>query len=152
MVILAAVGAAVVACVVGILIAARKRREATKSAAAGGTESAGADATNMYHRMAGWYNDAPESAGLRASWGRYPTTPRALEAWPGFVAVTNAFLDARDGTASTEVLPAEESAPEEEESWSARGLQRLALWRTEDPPEEEEIRAKNATTPAEEEI
>ena len=88
------------------------------------------------------------------------TRPELLEAWPGFIPVTNAFADAIDGPASTEVLPAEESAPEmlaenppgeEEESWSARGLQRLAFWRTEDPPEEEEMRAEIATTPAEEE-
>ena len=46
---------------------------------------------------------------------------------------------------------AENPPGEEEESWSARGLQRLAFWRTEDPPEEEEMRAENATTPAEEE-
>ena len=47
----------------------------------------------MYHRMAGWYNDAAESAALRVAWGAYPATPGELEAWPGFVAVTNAFLD-----------------------------------------------------------
>ena len=56
-------------------------------------EATGADAAKMYHRMQVWYNDAPETAALRASWGAYPTTPRALEAWSGFVAVTNAFLD-----------------------------------------------------------
>ena len=54
-------------------------------------EPAGAE--KMYHRMAGWYNDAAESAALRAAWGAYPATPGELEAWPGFVAVTNAFLD-----------------------------------------------------------
>ena len=56
-------------------------------------EPAGTDATKMYYRMAGWYNDAPESAALRAAWGAYPSSPETLEAWPGFVAVTNAFLD-----------------------------------------------------------
>ena len=56
-------------------------------------EPSGIDATKMYHRMSGWYNEAPESAALRTAWGAYPTTPRALESWPGFVAVTNAFLD-----------------------------------------------------------
>ena len=56
-------------------------------------EPAGAEAAKMYHRMKGWYNEAPESAALRTAWGAYPTTPRALEAWPGFVTVTNAFLD-----------------------------------------------------------
>ena len=54
-------------------------------------EPAGAE--KMYHRMAGWYNDAAESAALRTAWGTYPATPGELEAWPGFVAVTNAFLD-----------------------------------------------------------
>ena len=87
---------------------------------------------------------------MRQRWGPFPTS-ELLETWPGFVPVTNAFMDARDGPASTEVLPAEESAPEKEEGWSARGLQRLAFWRTEDPPEEEEMRAENATTPTEEE-
>ena len=60
--------------------------------------------------------------------------------------MTNAFADATDGPPSTEVLPAEESAPQKEEGWSARGLQRLAFWRTEDPPEEEEMRAEIAPT------
>jgi len=56
-------------------------------------EPAGTDATTMYYRMASWYNDAPESAALRAAFGAYPAAPETLEAWPGFVAVTNAFLD-----------------------------------------------------------
>ena len=51
-------------------------------------------AEEMHQRMAGWYNDAPEAAALRAAWGEYPGTPDALQAWPGFVQVTNAFLDA----------------------------------------------------------
>ena len=69
-------------------------------------ESAGADAGQMYHRMKGWYNDAPESAALRTAWGAYPTTPRALETWSGFVAVTNAYLD----HAGPPVAPAAASA------------------------------------------
>ena len=69
-------------------------------------EPAGADAGQMYHRLKGWYNDAPESAALRTAWGAYPTTPRALEAWPGFVTVTNAYLD----HASPPVAPAAASA------------------------------------------
>ena len=52
-------------------------------------------AKEMHQRMAGWYNDAPEAAALRAAWGEYPGTPDALQAWPGFVQVTNAFLDAK---------------------------------------------------------
>ena len=39
-----------------------------------------------------WYN-SPECDALRAAWGAYPATPGELQAWPGFVAVTNAFLD-----------------------------------------------------------
>jgi hypothetical protein len=67
---------------------------------------AGADVGQMYHRMKGWYNEAPESAALRTTWGAYPTTPRALEAWSGFVTVTNAFLD----HAGPPVAPAAASA------------------------------------------
>ena len=51
-----------------------------------------ADETEVYHRMHKWYN-SPERDALRAAWGAYPATPGALQAWPGFVAVTNAFLD-----------------------------------------------------------
>jgi len=54
--------------------------------------AASADEVKMYHRMADWYN-SPECDALRAAWGPYPATPGALQAWPGFVAVTNAFLD-----------------------------------------------------------
>ena len=51
-----------------------------------------ADETEVYHRMHKWYN-SPECDALRAAWGPYPTTPAALQSWPGFVAATNAFLD-----------------------------------------------------------
>ena len=51
-----------------------------------------ADEAEVYHRMHEWYN-RPECDALRATWGAYPATPGALQAWPGFVAVTNAFLD-----------------------------------------------------------
>ena len=54
--------------------------------------AASADEVKMYHRMADWYNSQQCDA-LRATWGAYPATPGALQAWPGFVAVTNAFLD-----------------------------------------------------------
>ena len=54
--------------------------------------AASADEAKMYHRMAEWY-DRPECDTLRAAWGAYPATPGALQSWPGFVAVTNAFLD-----------------------------------------------------------
>ena len=49
---------------------------------------------------------------MRQRWGPFPTCPELLEAWPGFIPVTNAFADATDGPPSTELLPAEESAPE----------------------------------------
>ena len=76
-------------------------------------EPAGTDATTMYHRMAGWYNsDRPESAALRAAWGAYPASPETLESWPGFVAVTTAFLD-RAGPPPTapETIQVEEEGP-----------------------------------------
>ena len=47
----------------------------------------------MYNQIAAWYNQ-PENAALRARWGAYPD-PEELQTWPGFVRVTNAFLDAR---------------------------------------------------------
>ena len=51
-----------------------------------------ADETEVYHRMHERYK-RPEHDALRAAWGAYPATPAALQAWPGFVTVTNAFLD-----------------------------------------------------------
>ena len=50
-------------------------------------------AEEMHQRMAGWYNNALEAAALRARWGAFPE-PEEFQTWPGFVAVTNAFLDA----------------------------------------------------------
>ena len=52
-------------------------------------------AEEMHQRMGCWYTFAPEAAALRAAWGEYPGTSDALQAWPGFVQVTNAFLDAK---------------------------------------------------------
>ena len=52
-------------------------------------------AQEMYNRMAAWY-DEPENAALRATWGAYPE-PGEFQTWPGFVAVTNAFLDREAG-------------------------------------------------------
>ena len=77
---------------------------------------AAADATEVYHRMHKWYH-SPKRDALRAAWGAYPATPGALQAWPGFVAVTNAFLDSdaaddRPAAAATEPVAAEaESEP-----------------------------------------
>ena len=47
----------------------------------------------MYNQIAAWYNE-PENAALRARWGPFPD-PDEFQTWPGFVRVTNAFLDAR---------------------------------------------------------
>ena len=77
---------------------------------------AAADATEVYHRMHKWYH-SPERDALRAAWGAYPRSPGALQAWPGFVTVTNAFLDSdaaddRPAAAATEPVAAEaESEP-----------------------------------------
>ena len=46
----------------------------------------------MYNQIAAWYNE-PENAALRARWGPFPD-PDEFQTWPGFVRVTNAFLDA----------------------------------------------------------
>ncbi|CAH0369523.1 unnamed protein product [Pelagomonas calceolata] len=51
-----------------------------------------ADEKETYNRIADWY-DKPENAALRATWGPYPKLEE-FQAWPGFVQVTNAFLDA----------------------------------------------------------
>ena len=45
----------------------------------------------MYYRIAAWYNSA-ECDALRDAWGAYPE-PEEFQTWPGFVTVTNAFLD-----------------------------------------------------------
>ena len=55
-------------------------------------EPAAPKAEATYSRMKDWYNE-PENAALRATWGAFPA-PDELQTWPGFVAVTNAFLDA----------------------------------------------------------
>ena len=76
-----------------------------------------ADETEVYHRMHEWYK-RPECDALRAAWGAYPATPGALQAWPGFVTVTNAFLDSdaaddrSDAVAATEPVAAEAEASE----------------------------------------
>ena len=48
-------------------------------------------AEEMYYRMAAWYNSA-ECDALRNAWGAYPKLEE-FQTWPGFVTVTNAFLD-----------------------------------------------------------
>ena len=79
--------------------------------------AASADEAKMYHRMAEWY-DRPECDALRAAWGAYPATPGALQSWPGFVAVTNAFLDsdAADDRLAVATAAGEPAAAEAEES------------------------------------
>ena len=59
----------------------------------------------VYRRMVAWY-EAPAQTALRRRWGPFPARPEQLEAWPGFVPITNAFMDV-----STEVIPAVPSAP-----------------------------------------
>ena len=49
----------------------------------------------MYNQIAAWY-DKPENVALRATWGAYPERDE-FQTWPGFVAVTNAFLDREAG-------------------------------------------------------
>ena len=52
-------------------------------------------AEEMYNQIAAWYNE-PENVALRAIWGAYPE-PDDFQTWPGFVAVTNGFLDREAG-------------------------------------------------------
>ena len=58
-------------------------------------EPAAPKAEVMYNQIAAWYNE-PETAALRATWGACPERD-AFQTWPGFVAVTNAFLDREAG-------------------------------------------------------
>jgi hypothetical protein len=58
-------------------------------------EAAAPKTEETYNQIAAWYN-APENAALRATWGAYPE-PDDFQTWPGFVAVTNAFLDREAG-------------------------------------------------------
>ena len=93
----------------------------------------GTDQANKLHEvhddMARWYQ-APQQAALHQTFGPFPP-PDRFEAWPGFVPVTNAFLDAEDAT--TERVPSApplpQEPPAEEEGWAARGLRRVMSWR-----------------------
>ena len=69
-------------------------------------------AEEMYNQIAAWYN-APENAALRATWGAYPE-PDEFQTWPGFVAVTNAFLDRE----APEEMPPPWAPPAEEMPWA----------------------------------
>ena len=103
----------------------------------------------VHGRMVSWYEG---QVALRQRWGPFPKTPELLETWPGFVRVTNAFMDAEDWTpVAVQVTRPEVARPVAGTStapfatvvnvqrvvrgWSARGLQRLASWRAR--PEEE---------------
>ena len=85
----------------------------------------------VHGEMARWYQ-APQQAALHQTFGPFPP-PDRFEAWPGFVPVTNAFMDAEDGTAPTERVPSApplpQEPPAEEEGWAARGLRRVVSWR-----------------------
>ena len=59
---------------------------------------------DVHGRMIDWY-EAPAQAALRRRWGPFPTRPEELEAWPGFVAVTNAFMDVSTGPAVPSAPP-----------------------------------------------
>ena len=58
-------------------------------------EPAAPKAEDTYNRMADWYNE-PKNAALRSTWGAFPGHDE-FQTWPGFVAVTNAFLDREAG-------------------------------------------------------
>jgi hypothetical protein len=58
-------------------------------------EPAAPKAEEMYNQISAWYN-ASENAALRSTWGPFPQ-PDEFQTWPGFVAVTNAFLDREAG-------------------------------------------------------
>ena len=83
-------------------------RHAEEAAPAGAT-----DATEMYHRIANWYN-SPEGDALRAAWGAYPASPETLESWSGFVAVTNAYLDHAGPPTAPAAVQFERAVAEEE--------------------------------------
>jgi hypothetical protein len=80
----------------------------------------------MYNQIAAWYKK-PGNAGLRARWGPFPE-PEEFQTWPGFVRVTNAFLDATvlDGEAVTSpgnvVVDAEPVSPSIS-FWAARPME-----------------------------
>ena len=84
-------------------------------------------------RMVGWY-EAPAQAALRRRWGPFPTRPEQLEAWPGFVPVTNAFMDVSTGPAVPSAPPL---PPPPLEPIKAQAVEML----TESPPPPPEERA-----------
>jgi hypothetical protein len=108
----------------------------------------------VHGRMVSWYEG---QVALRQRWGPFPTRPELLEAWPGFIPVTNAFMDAEDRTECATPVAVQVTRPEVARpvagtstapfatvvnvqrvvrGWSARGLQRLASWRAATPEEE----------------
>ena len=81
--------------------------------------------------MARWYQ-APQQAALHQTFGPFPP-PDRFEAWPGFVPVTNAFMDAEDGTAPTSGCrrrrPCRRNRRPRRSGWATRGLRRVMSWR-----------------------
>ena len=96
-----------------------------------GTDQGANKLREVHGEMARWYQ-APQQAALHQTFGPFPP-PDRFEAWPGFVPVTNAFMDAEDGTAPPERVPSApplpQEPPAEEEGWAARGLRRVMSWR-----------------------
>ena len=95
------------------------REDAGAAAATGPTAAeeaapaGAADATEIYKRIADWYN-SPEGDALRAAWGAYPSSPETLESWSGFVAVTNAYLDHAGPPTAPAAVQFERAVAEEE--------------------------------------
>jgi len=87
----------------------------------------------VHGRMVGWY-EAPAQAALRNKWGPFPTRSEQLEAWPGFVSVTNAFMDVSTGPAVPSAPPL---PPPPLEPIKAQAVEML----TESPPPPPEERA-----------
>ena len=112
---------AIIACVAGVcacgcLAYARCVRPAKKKTPAlSHPTTTTNDPTRLHEvhgRMVGWY-EAPAQAELRRRWGPFPLRPEELEAWPGFVPVTNVFMDVSTGPAvpSAPPLPPPPPAP-----------------------------------------
>ena len=136
----------------------RRRQEmaAFAAAQAQGQEQAPPESACLYCRGGGCpYCRVPESEAAPEPVAERPSLLARLTSWwapqepEGPDAQSEADASAAgENVASTPETEVEESAPEEEEGWGAWRLQRLAFWRTEDPPEEEEMQAEIATVPS----
>ena len=134
----------------------RRRQEmaAFAAAQAQAQEQAPPESACLYCRGGGCpYCRVPESEAEPEPVAERPSLLARLTSWrapqepegPDAQSEADASAAGED-VASTPETEVEESAPEEEEGWGAWRLQRLAFWRTEDPPEEEEMRAEIAPT------